>query len=800
VRKLHAVTQAFDYVNGSDAADLNPDDAGAYDGLDAEGYSPDDAGAYDGVDTGFSIDDLRKFSPLFQPSTGGVLGTIAKGVGAVGRGVEAVGHAAQSAAHAVTDNPIWDIAQTGISFIPGVGTAVSAGMASAAAIGRGASLADVGLAAAKGSLPGGPITAAALDMAVGAIQGHNLGDTALKTLRSQIPGGDLAKGAFDAGVAIMRNMTTSEVERIRANQTPAARQSFDSALAAHRNPQADAWAKLAALSPAQQKDLVAWQTLANLTPDQQRQLVASTKKRSLVRMKAVPRSTRPANPVRPFPHLPGAANRVASHMIANPALRAQNVQRLASSVPNVDERDVKKAIAAFLTRFNSTRVLDWRDVGELDSIDSCGRRCGIDVPNDLGEWPEDTGALPVVQLPRIGVSRSLLHSMYRKGDANIKKAILSHGLLAHIARNTGELSGTTWTIQSGDSPWKVTQTLTGDGNRWKEIAKVNPNMPVINNGTALKGWFVGRSFQIPPSWAPTVMPLPATSPLPAPVAVVATRPGGPPFRAPSEYPNGYPSSVYVVRSGDTGEKIATRIVGDKSRWRELLTTNPKKASSQYGIAVYTGDRLTLPSLWVQASPSPQVILQTTPSPVLPAPPGNDVLSLPAAMPAEAMPQPTVITLPNVTVTPSPAPATSSAAPAGPAVIASHEQLGVLQTMLASFFRHHVDASYSIPGPVFGSTAEDFAGVWNTRTQMAVGGFQKWWNGQGQTPLHTDGYPDEKTIQALVVQTNADNPSAVPASTSSSSSTTAATSPAPAAKKSGGDIGPLLLLAAPFLLG
>jgi nucleoid-associated protein YgaU len=685
-------------------------------------------------------------------------------------------------------------------------------MASAAAVGRGESLSDIALAAAKGAIPGGPIAQAAFDVGIGAIRGHNLTDSLLKEVRSQIPGGELGKGAFDAAVAITKNLGDAAIARIRQNQTPQARQQFDAAINAHRAQKAGQDA--AAIFARQVQDEQNRQFWEKAIAAKAYQLGQAKAKHRPPHVKTVhvKRTVRPANPTRPFPALGTAANRVAMHLVQNPSMRAMTVPQLASTVSGVDSRDVRKALAAFLSRFGAQDELDWRDVAEYDSIDSAARRCGVECPDDLGEWPGDTEGVEVVNLPAVSVSRTLLHSMYKRGDRNIKKALLAHGLLAHIARNTGELDGTTWTIRSGDNPWKVAQNLTGDGSRWKEIANVNPNMPVINNGTALKGWYVNRTFQVPPSWLPTLVPLPQAQV--QPTAIVG-RPGGPPFPAPSQYPNGYPSSTYRVKDGDTGEKVAQLITGDKTRWTELLKTNPSKASDKYGIALYTGNTITLPPSWVSAAPSPAIMPPAPPPLVI----GGDPLShtpgftTPATpvildttpqtppdftphTPPEAMPQPsiTATTVPGSVPTPQPWPN-----PADPTVVGSQEQLGTLQTMLASFYRNHVDASYAVPGAVFGSTPEDLAGVWNDRTKAAFSGFEKWWNGRGNTPsLLTDGLPNSDSVAALVMQTKADFPGDAAVVPSTPAAQTTATTPV--AKKKGGDAGPLLLLALPFLLG
>lgn len=75
-----------------------------------------------------------------------------------------------------------------------------------------------------------------------------------------------------------------------------------------------------------------------------------------------------------------------------------------------------------------------------------------------------------------------------------------------------------------------------------------------------------------------------------------------------------PTNKYTVQSGDSGEKVALKFVGDKGRWRELLVTNPSLKDPKYGIALYVGKTITLPDSWVEpiaaAPPTP-----STPAPV-----------------------------------------------------------------------------------------------------------------------------------------------------------------------------------------
>jgi hypothetical protein len=73
-------------------------------------------------------------------------------------------------------------AQTIISFIPGVGTTVSAAIGAASAIVSGQPISDVVMEAVKGALPGGEIAGAAFDAAGAVISGKDIGAVAVAAL------------------------------------------------------------------------------------------------------------------------------------------------------------------------------------------------------------------------------------------------------------------------------------------------------------------------------------------------------------------------------------------------------------------------------------------------------------------------------------------------------------------------------------------------------------------------------------------------------------------------------------------
>ncbi len=97
-------------------------------------------------------------------------------------------------------------AQMGLSFIPGIGTGVSAAIGAGLALANGKRLTDALVAGMCGAIPGGPLVQKAaeigLNSAVGLVQGKRWDAIALDELRKQLPGGDLAKMAFDTGLAL----------------------------------------------------------------------------------------------------------------------------------------------------------------------------------------------------------------------------------------------------------------------------------------------------------------------------------------------------------------------------------------------------------------------------------------------------------------------------------------------------------------------------------------------------------------------------------------------------------------------
>lgn len=159
---------------------------------------------------GWLTDEFGRHLPYIAPvyntsNTDQYRGSLASSLAALGvdiadvvSNVAVVYSSLKSAVKGVTDSPLWKIAQTGASFIPGVGTAVSVGMSAAYSFGHDVSLKDAALAAARDAIPGGPAAQAAFDVGVGLAEGQTLTQASITAARNQLPAN--ARPGFDAGV------------------------------------------------------------------------------------------------------------------------------------------------------------------------------------------------------------------------------------------------------------------------------------------------------------------------------------------------------------------------------------------------------------------------------------------------------------------------------------------------------------------------------------------------------------------------------------------------------------------------
>lgn len=123
------------------------------------------------------------------------------------------------------------------------------------------------------------------------------------------------------------------------------------------------------------------------------------------------------------------------------------------------------------------------------------------------------------------------------------------------APSAAHSAGPQYVVQKGDSLIRIAARTLGSGSRWTEIQS-------LNGGLDPKGLRPGMKLVLPASAnlskGGSTTPGSSgkrTTTSPKPAATSAT-------------------GTYVVRAGDTLSKIASRLLGDGDRWREIVAANP----------------------------------------------------------------------------------------------------------------------------------------------------------------------------------------------------------------------------------
>lgn len=232
----------------------------------------------------------------------------------------------------------------------------------------------------------------------------------------------------------------------------------------------------------------------------------------------------------------------------------------------------------------------------------------------LAKQAEDKGLLTVARSIRDEIAR-LQTSAPKPTPAGPDKPVQTTTLATYI-------------VKAGDTGSSIAKAYTGNANRWPELVTVNPGTKDAKYGFKA---YPGQRINIPASW-------------PAGIPVVVSAPA---IASPPPVVN-----TYTVQSGDTGQKVAHAFTNDSSRWTELLKANPSLKSAQYGIALYTGHKVNLPSNWPATPPYPKVGTSVSAPAAQPVP-------LPPAAPATVAPAPVAAPV----MTPTPELVTSSESPA-----------------------------------------------------------------------------------------------------------------------------------------
>lgn len=135
-----------------------------------------------------------------------------------------------------------------------------------------------------------------------------------------------------------------------------------------------------------------------------------------------------------------------------------------------------------------------------------------------------------------------------------------------------------YVVEAGDSPQKIAEKFTRNPHRMSELLVANGGKELVSlNGIpTFASLHVGEKITIPQSWGSDFFP--------------GALGQGPKYR------------FLTVRAGDTVMSIAQSIVGDASRFWELVAANPQKARVWTGSAwtfqtLTAGEKLRIPTSW-----------------------------------------------------------------------------------------------------------------------------------------------------------------------------------------------------------
>ncbi len=440
--------------------------------------------------------------------------------------------------------------QTVISFVPGIGTGISAAIGAGLALANGQSISQALVAGVKGALPGGPAAQAAFSVAQAAIERKPISQIALAAL----PISDQQKKLLNQGlsaakdIASGKNVAQSVIDNAVKSLPPALGKAVQIGMAmGHAKSLQDAM-KIGAGGAAS-----AALSIASATATMPKALMPAMKVAANVARGGVT----PANV------LAVAKGQVpASIMAAMP----KNASALLSNAAKLAKGGVTPAKALALAKQTAPK-------GITNMRSPIYFRAGSIPPINLARKVVALSAVPsatkaVVDAVRrnpalMGASRQLLAQNMRTNGATVNDAmaILARskpgGLLPwrslaphtvsfvkrfapnaavtalrHAHTNIAGLdsTGTVYIVEKGDGPWAIAQKLTGNGAKWKELLAYNKDKkPTID-----KNIWVGERINLPPTWQKPVninpppitalpsAPPPSIAPLPDPVTQVTT--------------------------------------------------------------------------------------------------------------------------------------------------------------------------------------------------------------------------------------------------------------------------------------
>ncbi len=449
--------------------------------------------------------------------------------------------------------------QTVISVVPGVGTGISGAIGAATALASGQPINQAVLAAARGSLPGGPLAAAAFDAAAAVAQGKSLSNVALAAIPLPPAQKEILTQSLQVAKDIAAGKSVSKIvlDRVNANlsKLPSSVQKavqVGVALGHGANLQKTLVKAGSSVLLGQAKNMNI-PGLKNLVSAAEGTTLQGVTKAvgaaqalnngSPVLTKALQSALNQFNPGTHEHHGFMTAVNVLKNTIGNkaalglarrslPSKAAQDafdiaigtVSRTVSSVPSLARRP-----GAFVPELRSIKGKITANQPNLQhAIDSIRRNPSLMMhhpmvlANKFGTSQQVIlDALKQVSTVRLLPWRSLSPNaarFIRKWHPQAPMSALTHG-----TSDTAGLdeTGTKYIVEKGDSPWKIAQKLTGNGANWVQLKSLNSKAkPSITQNV-----WVGEVLNIPASWqkptarqAPSPVALPSQ---PAPTAPVA---------------------------------------------------------------------------------------------------------------------------------------------------------------------------------------------------------------------------------------------------------------------------------------
>ncbi len=300
---------------------------------------------------------------------------------------------------------------TVVSFVPGVGTGVSAAIGAGLALAEGKSITEAMVAGVKGAIPGGPAAQAAFSVAQAAIERKPIDQIAIAALPISASQKTMMTQAMTAvkEIASGKNVSHAIVDNAIKSLPPQYSKAIQIGLAmGHAKSLQDALKTGAA----QAGTNLVQNGVTNIMRNPMFQRAGSIPNILVKQIRA------------PLSAVPSATKAVLDAVKRNPALMASSRQLLAQAM-RTNSATVNDAMAIAGQQRN---LLPWRSMS-----------------------PQSVAFI-------------------RKYVPNAPLSALRH---PHTNIGGLDSTGTTYIVEKGDGPWAIAQKLTGNGNRWKELLDYN---------------------------------------------------------------------------------------------------------------------------------------------------------------------------------------------------------------------------------------------------------------------------------------------------------------------------------------